>query len=123
MVDKDQRYHSRINSLNLLSYVCIDKTDQIVAQGIGRTLNVSEGGILLETHIQIDSKYNMSLAIGFEEELADIKGKIVHSKPHEGGMYESGIHFFEINEKASRVLKEYIKEFKKQQSASHRPEE
>ena len=123
MIKKDKRHYSRFNSLNLLSYVCIDKTDQIVAQGIGRTLNVSEGGILLETHIQIDTKCKMLLTIGFEEDLADIEGKIAHSNPREGGMFESGIHFLEINEKASRVLKKYIKAFKKQQSTSHRRKE
>ena len=114
MEGQDKRYHSRINSLNLLSYVCIDKTNQIVAQGIGRTLNVSEGGILLETHIQIDSRCKMSLTIGFEDEVADIEGKIVHSKPHESGMHEAGIHFLELDENSSRVLKKYIKAFKKQ---------
>ncbi len=114
----DKRQHPRIDSLNLISYVCIDETDTGVVQGMGRTLNVSEGGILLETHIQMDSKHTLSLTIGLEEDLVDIKGEVVHSKPGKDDNFETGIHFFEIDEEALRVLKKYIKAFKEQFSST-----
>jgi len=47
MTSNDKRLHLRIDSLNLLAYSCIDDTGQVVVQGMGRTLNVSQGGILL----------------------------------------------------------------------------
>ncbi len=116
MTKNDKRYHSRIDSLNLLSYLCIDETDQVVVQGMGRTLNVSEGGILLETHIQIDSEHTVMLTMGLEEELVDIKGKTIHSSPVEDDKFQSGIYFLEIDETALQILKKYIKAFKKQYS-------
>ena len=88
MTITDKRQHPRIDSLNLISYVCIDETDTDVIQGMGRTLNVSEGGILLETHIQIDPKHTLSLTIGLEEDLVDIKGEVAHSKPGEDDNFE-----------------------------------
>ena len=42
----DKRRHTRYESLNL-SYVCLDENDNIIKQGMGRTLNISESGILL----------------------------------------------------------------------------
>ena len=114
MTITDKRQHPRIDSLNLISYVCIDETDTDVIQGMGRTLNVSEGGILLETHIQIDPKHTLSLTIGLEEDLVDIKGEVAHSKPGKDDNFETGIQFFEKDEEALRVLNKYIKAFKEQ---------
>jgi hypothetical protein len=114
MTITDKRQHPRIDSLNLISYVCIDETDTDVIQGMGRTLNVSEGGILLETHIQIDSKHTLSLTIGLEEDLVDIKGEVAHSKPGKDDNFVTGIQFFETDEEALRVLKKYVKAFKEQ---------
>ncbi len=107
----NKRNHPRIDSLNLISYVCIDEDNNSVTQGIGRTLNVSEGGILLETHVQMDSHHTLSLKIGFEDELVDINGKVTFSRSGVEGDFETGIQFFEIDENILKKLKQYIKAF------------
>ena len=115
MVIEERRQHPRIDTLNLISYNCIDETDQIVAQGMGRTLNVSEGGILLETHVPIDPKYTVALAIGLEDDLINIKGKVVFAMAGDEERFDAGIEFIEIDETALEVLKKYIKAFREQQ--------
>jgi len=114
MTTNDKRLHLRVDSLNLLAYSCIDDTGQVVVQGMGRTLNVSQGGILLETHVKIDSKYTVLLTIGLEEDLVDINGEIVHSTPGKDDNYESGIRFHEMDEAAFQILMKYIKAFEEQ---------
>lgn len=114
MTVPDKRHHPRFDSLNLISYSCMDENDQIVAQGMGRTLNVSEGGILLETHIQLDTQHTVSLSIGLKDELIDILGKVVTSMPGEDENFESGIQFLEIDDETLEILKKYIKAFKGQ---------
>jgi hypothetical protein len=90
MMATDRRRLPRFRSLNLLSYVCVDENKQVVKHGMGRTLDVSEHGILLETHAPIDSQYTLSLAIGLEEDLmTDINGKVVYSKANDVGRFES----------------------------------
>lgn len=112
MTTTSKRKHPRIRSLNLLSYVCVDRNKNIVKQGMGRTLNVSEGGILLETHVPIDTEYTVTLTIGLEDDLVtDINGKVIYSKPGEVGRFESGIEFEEGSEAALQILREYIKAF------------
>ncbi|MFC1516816.1 PilZ domain-containing protein [Thermodesulfobacteriota bacterium] len=112
MTTRDHRQHDRINSLNLLNYVQLDENDNAVAQGMGRTLNVSESGILLETHIALDLNAMVLLTIGLEEDLVDIRGEVMHSKPGEEEKYEAGIRFTEPDETARQILQIYVKMFK-----------
>ena len=110
----ERRHHPRINARNLISYNCIDATKNVVAQGMGRTLNVSEDGILLETHVSIDPKYTVELAIGLEDELINIKGSIIFSTPGKDEKYEAGIEFVETDDASIEILKKYIKVFSEQ---------
>ena len=114
----ERRKHQRFESLNLLSYVCLDENNRALDQGMGRTLNVSKGGILLETYNPIDSEHTMVLTIGLKDNMVDIKGKIVHAGTDEDGKFKSGIQFIEMDEATLLILEAYIKEFGKQNDGS-----
>ena len=111
MTTKNQRKAVRINSLNL-SYVGIDENNVTIKQTIGRTLNVSENGILLETHFSIDSKQIVSLSLALQDELINVKGEVVYSRPGEDDKFETGIKFVEVDESSQSILKKYIHAFK-----------
>jgi phage terminase large subunit-like protein len=111
MTNEEKRKHSRIDSLHLLNYVYYDESEEEATQGMGRTLNVSESGILLETHNPIDTGNVVSLTIGFEEDVVDIKGRPVYSNKNDRDMYESGIEFFDVDQEAQKVLRQYITAF------------
>lgn len=114
MTSEEKRKHSRIDSLHLLNYVYFDENDDEATQGMGRTLNVSESGILLETHNTIGVKNIVSLTIGIEEDVVEIKGKTVYAKENEAGMYETGIEFFDVDAAALTILRQYIDAFNAQ---------
>ncbi len=109
------RKHERINSLNLLNYTCVDRKSEETIQGMGRTLNVSQGGILLETHVPMYAHYSVALSIGLEDEMIDIKGQVIYCREATKGKYESGIEFKEINETSLRILNKYIAAFREHQ--------
>ncbi|MGD8282853.1 MAG: PilZ domain-containing protein [Desulfobacterales bacterium] len=109
MTPENKRKHERIRSLNL-SYICLDEANNIIKQGMGRTLNISESGMLLETHFQIDPEHIVRLTISLEEDLLDIKGKPVHIRTNQEGKYEIGIEFFEFDQNSIEVLKNFISE-------------
>ncbi len=109
MTSENKRQHERIHSLNL-SYICLDENKNIVKQGMGRTLNISESGILLETHFPIDLKHEIQLTIGLEEDLLDIKGVPVHVRSIEGGKYQIGIKLLDLDDNAIALLKKFISE-------------
>jgi hypothetical protein len=111
MTTSDKRKHPRIDSLNL-SYICVDEDNNLIKHGLGRTLNVSESGLLLETYFRVNPEHILLLTIGFEEELVDIKGEIIHSKEIEpDSKYELGIKFTDIDEEAKEILKRFIEAF------------
>ena len=118
MTNDSQRKHPRYKSLNLLSYVCIDENRDVVRQGMGRTLDISEAGILLETHAPIPLQHTISLTIGLEDDVTEIDGRAVYCRPGASGKYESGIAFYGNNEAGLRTLKKYIKAFAEQKGKS-----
>jgi phage terminase large subunit-like protein len=108
---EEKRKHSRIDSLNLLNYLYYDENEDIAQQGMGRTLNVSESGILLETHTPLEASHLVSLTIGLQEDVVDIKGRVVYMHENTTGAFESGIEFFALDETACFVLRRYITAF------------
>ncbi len=110
MVTTEKRRHIRINSLNL-SDVVVNEEGDIVLQGMGRTLNVSESGILLQTHFAIDLDQLVSMTIAFGEELLNLRGRVAHSKEGEDETSETGIEFFDVDEASLLMLRKFIKAF------------
>ncbi len=111
MTKEEKRKHSRIDSMHLLNYVYSDDNVEGSTQGMGRTLNVSEAGILLETHAPIDVGNVVSLTIGIEEDVMEIKGRVVYTKKNDSDMFESGIEFFDVVEDSLKILGQYIAAF------------
>ena len=109
-----KRKHARYDSLNLLSYVCVDSDGKEWSQGMGRTLNISASGMKLETHEPVDTRYILLLSIGIEDDVVDIKGKVVYCNRGAEGKFESGIEFKHVKPDAFLVLNKYIEEFHKQ---------
>jgi hypothetical protein len=107
MTSENKRKHERIQSLNL-SYICLDEDQNVVKQGMGRTLNISESGILLETHFPIEPKHVIQLTISLEENLLDLKGKPVHVRSIDKGKYEIGIQFVDLDQGTCDLLKKFI---------------
>jgi hypothetical protein len=52
------------------------------------------------------------MAIGLEDDLIDIKGRVVYSIDGENERFEAGIEFIERDDAAFEALKKYIKAFR-----------
>lgn len=111
MTNQDKRKHSRTASLHLINYVAYDKIEVEAAQGMGRTLNVSESGIMLETHHPLGVDQIMSLKIGFEEKVVDVRGRVIYTRKDAEGKYQSGIEFCDVDNAALLVLRQYSAAF------------
>jgi hypothetical protein len=107
MATREQRKHPRLKTQNL-SYICLDENGQTVKQGMGRTLNISESGILLETHFPVEAGHTVVVSLGLDDDLAEIKGNPVHIRSAEQGVYEVGIEFVELDRASLKTLKRYL---------------
>src|SRR6056297_3165569 len=86
--NSNRRKQDRYDSLNLLTYICIDSDGKEWKQGMGRTLNISQSGIKVETHDAIDTQLVMLLSVGIEDDLVDIKGRTVYCNRGDNGRFE-----------------------------------
>ena len=107
----NKRKHLRIDALNLLSYACLDDNDRPQQQGMGRTLNVSENGILIETHTPLEPSGDLSISIGLENELVELRGKVIHARRTAEGVFEIGVTFMKPDDSSLQILKKYITAF------------
>ncbi|MGE0084518.1 MAG: PilZ domain-containing protein [Desulfococcaceae bacterium] len=109
----EKRRHPRVDSLNL-SYVCIDEDGNITGEGMGRTLNVSESGILLETYFSMQTGQTISLTVAIEEALLDIRGQVIRCRQSEEKTFLTGIEFYGLDLEGFAVLRKFIKMFQAQ---------
>ena len=107
----EKRKHSRVDSIYLLNYVNLDENDEELMQGMGRTINVSESGIMLETHVAFNENDTVDVVVGLKEDMVTIRGKVVFNRTAETGRYQSGIQFLSIEESSLATLRLYIDAF------------
>jgi len=107
----EKRKHSRVDSIYLLNYVHRDEDDNALYQGMGRTINVSESGIMLETHVALNQADVVDVVVGLKEDMVPIRGKVVFTQTTENGRFRSGIQFLSIDTAALETLRRYIEAF------------
>lgn len=110
-MDANRRKQTRYDSMNL-TCICVNEKDQQVHEGMGRTLNISKTGILLELSFAAKYGQTMSIATSFNEEVIDLHGMVMHSSRSENGKYFAGIHFTDIDSHAQEVITKFIDNFK-----------
>jgi len=112
MSGSERRRYLRKDALNLLDYTVIGDNGELIARGMGRTINISEKGILFETHVPFQLDQTLVITIELEEDLVELKGIIRHVKACEDN-FNSGIEFTHMDKDGERVLKNYLEAFKK----------
>ena len=110
---EEKRKHPRVKTENLVSYVCIDDRGNEIDEGMGKAIDISIGGILIEAHDPIESQDILLMAIGIKDELIDIKGKVVYCRAEDSGMFRTGIQFLETKENIQLFVTSLIKIYSK----------
>ncbi|MBA2880711.1 hypothetical protein HNR65_001029 [Desulfosalsimonas propionicica] len=116
MTKNEQRQQQRYESIQLLSYVCIDEEGKEWKQGMGRTLNINDIGLKLETHEPIETQYIVLLAVGLEDEVVDVKGRVIYCNRNEMARFESGVEFYDLDPGSREIITRFVREFNKQYS-------
>ncbi len=108
---KERRKHKRVKTLNLLSYECTDENNIPLERGMGKVIDISQGGLSLETRSSIDSGKILLSTNDIKEDLMDVEGKIIYSEKTGHETFHTGIEFSVDDEKARIFLIELIKVF------------
>jgi hypothetical protein len=95
----ERRKDPRVEINNLISYICTDDGGNQTKKGIGKAININQGGILIEIHDSFEWLDILILAINIEDESVSIKGKVIYCNADDFGKFRTGIQFLETNYK------------------------
>jgi len=105
----ERRKHTRIKISNYIMQESIDKEGQIVSSSMGKALNVSRSGIMLETAHPIEAE-NVSLTtVDLDNNLMEMKGRLIYCRKIDSGMYQSGIKFIGSEDETAKFAVKLIK--------------
>jgi len=110
MSQTKQRRFIRKNALHLLDYLIIDQNGLQTTYSMGRTRNVSENGLKLETVEKIAKGDTLLITVGLENDLINLRGEVVYTE-EEDKCHISGIIFQDISEEGRRIFKKYAEAF------------
>lgn len=102
--EREKRTSRRIRSLNHASYTPRKDERQEYIVSVGRTLDVSEGGVKVESHRQLAHATKLEMGIAFEDQIITAKGEVVHTEELKNGLFGTGIRFTSIKEEDRRRL-------------------
>ena len=106
-----RRRYQRVRTCNLISFLSFDESRKLLSNGLGLALDVSQGGISLETPYSIETGLIVLATIDRENCLFKVKGKLLHSTKASNGLYHSGIKFIDIDWKVKAFIRKLIKEY------------
>ena len=106
----ERRRYLRPEALNLLDYLVVDAQGRQGEYSMARTLNVSKGGILMETHIPLPKGQQVMITLGLCDQLIDVMGNIVYTA-EDSGRFQHGIEFFHLTDHDNRILDRYVTAF------------
>jgi hypothetical protein len=107
----NRRKHPRIPTRNLISHLTIEEHGKPISQGLSKAIDISKGGILLETPHPIESGLISLMAVGLDNKFIEIKGELIYSKKTDSGMYHSGIRFVGPDDQVNKFVVGLIKEY------------
>jgi len=107
----DHRAHPRVETCNLISFQCIDAAGKTVRQGMGKALDVSKNGLMLESSLPVESEYVSLMSTDPDNRLIEIVGKVTYSRRARTGGYKTGIQFAGGSDENIRFATSLIKTF------------
>ena len=113
---EDKRKHPRVKTENHVSYVCIDEGGNEIEEGLGKIMNVSLGGILIETIKPIGTQDILLTIIDIDDKIMNMIGRIAYCREEESGIFRTGIKFLEAKEDIQLFVTNLIKISSKQKT-------
>jgi hypothetical protein len=103
--------HKRLETLNLVSLSHKDPDGRVDLEIVGRTLDLSEGGILLECSQAVPSENKeVEVILGIREHVIKVKGEIVHTRDLEDENVGLGIAFRDLSDDDADVINGFMNE-------------
>ena len=103
-----ERRHPRIQKLNLVQISRFDEEGFRADLATGRTLNLSYGGMRLELHHPLPLRSVVSLTLALDNNLVDVRGKVVYLEELDEERSAMGIEFIDLADESRQLLDRYV---------------
>ncbi|KPJ78484.1 MAG: hypothetical protein AMJ54_03115 [Deltaproteobacteria bacterium SG8_13] len=115
MADERRKY-PRIAVQTVFSYICLDEDGHPIDEGMGTTVDISQGGIMIETSRPIETETLLLVSVDRDKKVLEIKGKVVYTRTIGPSKHLAGIQFKGTPEEVMRMVKNLIIEFHSRKS-------
>ena len=107
----DKRKYPRVDIRVLASFDCYNEDGELFYQNLGVILDVSLGGMLIETDDIITANYVEIVFVNYEHRLMSIVGSIVHSRKSENGKAKTGLCFHGADSENVKIATNLIRTY------------
>jgi c-di-GMP-binding flagellar brake protein YcgR len=105
----ERRKYKRVQVSVVASYECYDDDYQMIEQGIGFILDISLGGLLIESDIIIDANFIKVRYVNYDNSEKCIVASVVHSKKLENGKVRTGVCFHSSTDKNTKFVADMVR--------------
>ncbi len=106
---KNRRKNPRIDVRVPASYDCYDDYGELVERNFAIILDVSIGGMLIETDDIVEANYITIIFVNHENRNFSITGSVVHSRKTDDGRVKTGICFHGSKKEGIKVVTNLIR--------------
>jgi hypothetical protein len=107
----ERRKFPRTKTRNLIAHISIDRDGTMLSQGLGKALDISKGGMLLETLFPVEKGLLSLMAVDKDNRLFEMPAELVYCKRSPSGMYHSGVKFIGTDSQVTCSITKLIKEY------------
>ncbi len=105
---EEKRRFPRVDSSHLISYTHFDEAKNPVEMGMCKSLDLSQGGVTIQTHRSFPVNTQLEMEIALEERLVKVRGTIVHVREVGRQLYDVGVCFTEMDENDRVSIMEFF---------------
>ncbi len=109
---QDRRGSKRLKMIYPAIYTRFDNQGRPYDQKISRSMNVSQGGVRLQSSFLVGSGEVLDITMALGENLVNFQGEVVYVRPSEHEGFELGISIKDIENGDNNTLARFIDDFK-----------
>jgi len=103
-----ERSEPRHSTINLVTIQLLDENGVAVDSAVGRTLDLSHHGMLLELDHGLPTERVANLSFALGDVLVDVDAEIRSAKELDANKYAMGLKFINLSAEASAAIQAYL---------------
>ncbi|MGM0656081.1 MAG: PilZ domain-containing protein [Thermodesulfobacteriota bacterium] len=116
----ERRKYPRIEAENDVSYVLFNADREIIDQGKGKTLDLSQSGTLLETEKPLNGSFVILITLDLEGKRVKVQGQVANTRESDkSGSYRAGIEFVGSRDEQIRAIIAFVKVYNRRKQREH----